>query len=244
MSISLKILSKPATLLSLAAALGLSMTGQAKATTLTNLNFDTYFTGETLSSVPGSPVITAASNPVLQTDGPGIGDTVGNLGNAVYKITAGSFDVGDYVYEKTFSETSGSNMGGLLSSLSTSTPTNLPGLTGEAGYSFSEVAALGITGPSNAAFTIAANSLPSGHLAFTNPQDTFNEGKPMTFFYVSTDAPTSGTYQVNDDFTGAAASYVPMTPIGVPVPAAACMGLVVMAGIAGFGLLRRRMAAA
>jgi len=243
MSISLNFLKKPTTLLSLAAALGMSaMTGQAQANTvLTNLNLDSYFTGETLSGVAGFPMTTVN---VLQTStggANGVGSVVGTLGNCVFQITAGSFDVGDYVYEEKFTETVGSDMGGSFSSLSTQTPTNFPGLTGEAGYSFSGVAALGITGPASSAFTIAVSALPNGHLAYTNGQGTYNEGVSETFFYVSTDAPGTGVYQVNDDVTGQATSYAPV--VAVPVPAAASMGMIALAGLAGFGLLRRRMAA-
>ncbi len=241
MSISLKSLKKPATLLSLAAALGMSaMVGQAQAITVTNLDLGTYFTGETLSGVAGFPM-TTVNMVQTSTGGLGAGTVVGTLGNCVFKITAGTFDVGDYVYEEKFTMANPSDMGGLFSSFSTNTPANFVGLTGEAGYNFSGVAGLGISGTASSAFTINVSALPNGHLAYNDNSDTWTQGAALTFFFVSTDAPGTGVYQVNDDVTAQATSYAPV--VAVPVPAAASMGMVALAGLAGFGLLRRRTTA-
>ncbi len=240
MSMDFRSVRKAASQLSVAAMLGISaMAGQAQATTVANHDLGTYFSGETLSPVAGFPMVTV--NMVqTSTGGSGAGSVLGTLGNCVFHITAGTFDVGDYVYEEKFTMASGSDMLGHFSSLSTNTPTAFPGLTGEAGYNFSGVAGLGITGPASSAFTININSLPNGHLAYNDNTDVWNETASLTFFFVSTDAPATGTYNVNDDVVGEATSYAPTTTVIVPVPIAASMGILALTALAGFGLIRRR----
>jgi MYXO-CTERM domain-containing protein len=245
MLISLKTLKKPTTLLSLAAALGMSaMVGQAQAVTvLTSTNLLTAFSGETLSPVAGFPMIT------VDMYEPGSTTVfIATLKNCVFQDTGvGDADYGQYIYEETL--TPNSLMSNQLGAFNTTfTPLGFTAGTSKIGWNYSAGTAAGGTGTS-ADFVIYDE--PSGNIKWNNDVagggtdatngDYWNTGDAVTFFYESVDGPGTGGYTVQNTDVGANNSYAPVS--AVPVPAAASMGLVALAGLAGFGLLRRRMAA-
>jgi MYXO-CTERM domain-containing protein len=241
-----RIMKKPATLLTLAAALGVvGMVSQVQAgTVLTSTNLAAPAFGvDVLNPVAGF------SETVNIVDSGGY--IIGTLQNSVFQLvtpTAIDPNNGQYVYEETLTEAQPTNpVGHNLKGLSSFTIDNadpLPGFTPGTsliGWNYSQAGAMGLTGTS-ADFTI--NDTGNGSIQYLDngpDSGTYVAGDPITFFYESKIAPGAFQYSVNDSDAAVVLSYGPVP--SVPVPAASSMGLVAMAGLAGLGLLRRRAAA-
>jgi hypothetical protein len=235
MLVSLKGLRKPVSLLSLVATLGVVITAsQAQATVVASTDLGTL-SSETLTPVSGFPMVTV--NMINSA-----GTTIATLGNCVFQDTGKSdADYGQYIYEEKL--TCLAPMGGLFSGMTTEfVPAGFTPGVSKIGWNYSGGVALGGTGTSSDFITsVDAN----GNLHFTNDiggigNDPFPTNDSLTFFYESADAPGYGAYNVEDDTVGEGISYA---PVAVPVPAAASMGLVALAGLAGASLLKRRQAA-
>ncbi len=241
MLVSLKGLRKPVSLLSLVATLGVALTASQAQAGLVSSNLDTTFTGETLAPVAGFPM---KSVTVYNASNPSIVDFT--LGNCVFQDTkVGDADYGQYIYEEkltTGAGMAGSNGLGAFSSLTTEFA--VLGFTAgvsKVGWSYSAASGVNATATDTSADFHITDEV-DGSLNFVSLLDGngWTTGTSLTFFYESTDGPGTGNYEIQDDINATAQSYA---PVAVPVPAAASMGFVALAGLAGIGLLKRRQAA-
>jgi hypothetical protein len=230
MVLSFSVLNRRAVLLSLGIAMGIvAAPGLARAGTIVPTDLGTL-SGETFSAVAGFPELTN-----VPVENQITGATIATLTNDVFLDTgANDPDFNEYIYEETL--TTLSPMGGSFSSLTTQPLVGVNDVT-KAGWAFSDATALGGTGTA-ADFVI---TLEVGNkLNWTSgiADHQWTTGDSLTFFYESSLPPTTGLYFAQDDTNGEATSYVP-TGVSVPVPAAASMGVVTLAGLALIVLRRR-----
>jgi hypothetical protein len=223
-------LKRKAVLLSLGVSLGIvSVPGWVHAGTIVPTDMATL-SGETLSTVAGFPALSNVPVENLIT-----GATIATLSNVVLLDTGvNDADYGNYVYEETL--TTLSPMGGAFSSLTTQPLLGVTSVT-KAGWAFSESTALGGTGTA-ADFGITLEVGNELNWASDIASHQWTTGDSLTFFYESPLAPTTGLYYAQDDTNGEATSYVP-SGTTVPIPGAASMGLLTLAGLAMMAVRRR-----
>ena len=196
---NLSVFRNPASLLSLAATMGLALTaGQVMAATVPDMDLATV-QAETLTQVATTMTVELQQSFPLGNQGA----VVGTLVNAVYQDTGtGDADYGHYVYEETLTPAASAYtppvvdpFRGMASFIA---DFNAQGFTGEAGYNFLGVPGLGGTVSPSGAFYIATdplvNSITWNSL---DPKLAWAGGTPLTMFFESTDAPspTLGAYE-------------------------------------------------